>query len=85
MINPDLPFEILNNTELICVRVQSLELKIHEKPITIIDIYGPNKDEVNVFEILDMYIRSNDEHNFIICGDFNTVLDTSLNNEKRTN
>ena len=78
LINPDLPYEILNYTELICGRVQSLELKIHEKPITIINIYGPNKDELNVFETLDMYIRSNDEKNFIIGGDFNTVLDTNL-------
>ena len=78
LINQDLPYEILNYTELICGRVQSLELKMHEKPITIINIYGPNKDELNVFETLDMYIRSNDEKNFIIGGDFNTVLDTNL-------
>ena len=54
LINPDLPYEILNYTKLSCGIVQSLELKIHEKPITMINIYGSNKDELNVFETLDM-------------------------------
>ena len=38
LINPYLPYELFNYTELICGRLQSLELKIHEKPITIINI-----------------------------------------------
>ena len=61
-----------------CGRLQSLELKIHEKLITTINIYGPNKDELNIFEILEAYIRSNEDKNFIIGGDFNTVLHIHL-------
>ena len=61
-----------------CERLQSLELKIHEKLITTINIYGPNKDELNIFEILEAYIRSNEDKNFIIGGDFNTVLHIHL-------
>lgn len=78
LINPDLQYEILDYTELLSDRMQSLELKIHEKPITIINVNGPNKYELNIFEILDAYIRSNEDKNYIIGGDFNTVLDTSL-------
>ena len=44
LINPDLQYEILDYTELFCGRMQLLELKIHEKPIKIINIYGPNRD-----------------------------------------
>ena len=55
-----------------------MNLKIHEKPITIINIYGPNKDELNIFEILEAYIRSNEDKNFINGGDFITVLDIHL-------
>ena len=83
LINPDLPYELLNYTELMCGSLQSLELKIHEKPITIINIYGPNQDELNIFEILEAYIRSNEDKNFIIGGDFNTVLDIHLDKKNR--
>ena len=83
LINADLPYELFNYTELMCGRLQSLELKIHEKPITIINIYGPNKDELNIFEILEAYIRSNEDKNFIIDGDFNTVLDIHLDKKSK--
>ena len=87
LINPDLPYELLyellNYTELMCGILQSLEHKIHEKPITIINIYGPNKDELNIFEILEAYIRSNEDKTFIIGGDFNTVLDIHLDKKNR--
>ena len=78
LINPNLQCEILSHTELICGRLQSLELKINEKQITIINIYGPNKDELNIFEILNTYIQENEDKNYIIAGDFNTVLDTDM-------
>ena len=78
LINPDLPYELLNYTELMCGRLQPLELKIHEKPITILNIYGPNKDKLNIFEILEAYIRSNEDKKIIIGGDCNIVLDIHL-------
>ena len=79
MINPNLQCEILNYSELICVRLQALELKIQEKQVTVKNIYGPNKDELNIFEIMNTYIQANEDKNYIMGGgDFNTVLDPGI-------
>ena len=53
------------------------EIKLQEKLVTILNIYGPNKDEIDIFEILELFIRTHEDKNFIIGEDFKTVLDTS--------
>ena len=41
-------------------------------------MYGPNTDSVNYFEILEKYLKENEDNTFIIGGDFNTIIDTEL-------
>ena len=41
-------------------------------------MYGPNNDEIRIFEKLEEYIKENEEKTIIIGGDFNTVLDETL-------
>ena len=53
LLNPNLSCEILDHTELVSGRLQALEIKIQEKLVTILNIYGPNKDEIDIFEILE--------------------------------
>ena len=78
LLNPNLSCEILDHIELVSGRLQALEIKIQEKLVTILNIYGPNKDEIDIFEILELYISTHEDKNFIIGGDFNTVLDIHL-------
>ena len=60
-------------------RLQSLEIRINDKTIVLINVYGPNKDEIMVFNKLDDYISNNADKNVIIGGDFNTILDIDIN------
>ena len=59
-------------------RMQSVDVTVDDKDITIINVYGPNKDDASFFDILEDYILSNDEKSFIMGGDFNTVLNVDL-------
>ena len=46
-----------------------------DRNITYINIYGPNNDGKSFFESLNKYLAENEEEEFIIGGDFNTVSD----------
>ena len=80
LLSPNLSCEILDHIELVSGWLQALEIKIQEKLVTILNIYGPNKDEIDIFEILELYISIHEDKNVIIRGDFNTVLDIHLDN-----
>ena len=54
------------------------EIKIQEKIVTILNIYGPSKDEIDIFEILDLFISTHEDKNFKIGEDFKTVPDINL-------
>ena len=58
--------------------MQTLEIIINDKEINLINIYGPNNDDVNFFAHLEKYLKENDEKTFIIGGDFNTVLNEKI-------
>lgn len=78
LINSNFNCTIQNYNEIIKGRIQALELIIEGKEITILNIYGPNTDDVAFFETLDNYLSENEEKSFIVGGDFNTVLDIHL-------
>ena len=46
--------------------------------IKLTNIYGPNEDELLVFNKLDDYLIKNTDINVIIGGDFNTILDIDI-------
>ena len=78
LINPKLSFSIKQHSEIIIGRLHALELNIEERDIIILNLYGPNTDSVNYFEILEKYLKENEDKTFIIGGDFNTIIDTEL-------
>ena len=79
-------YNILNYTEIICGRLQALEIKINENELIVINIYGPNNDDINIFSKLEKFIQENDEKTILVGGDFNTVLDENLDKHNgRTN
>ena len=86
LINSKESYNILNYTEIICGRLQALEIKINENELIVINIYGPNNDDINIFSKLEKFIQENDEKTILIDGDFNTVLDENLDKHNgRTN
>jgi exonuclease III len=70
--------KILNKEELIIGRLIALEVTINEKAFTMLNIYGPNDDNINIFQMLEDFILENDYNDFIIGGDFNTVIYTNI-------
>ena len=75
LINDEYNCDILNYSDIVQGRLQALELKINDTNITVLNIYGPNKDEVSLFEKLEEFVLLNDDKSLIIGGDFNTFLD----------
>ena len=75
---PKVQCKIINYKDVISGRLQILETEIDEKLFTIINLYGPNKDEISLFETLDNFVSDNEEKTFILGGDFNVVLNENL-------
>ena len=48
-----------------------MELKILNKKITLVSIYGPNEDQPNFYKNLKQKIQVFGNENVIICGDWN--------------
>ena len=47
---------------------------INDHEIKIINLYGPNNDNIIFYQILTECMQENGEKTFIIGGDFNTLL-----------
>ena len=58
--------------------MQALDLVINDKEITIINIYWSNNDNAHFFPTLNEYLQKKTEKKIIIGGDFNTVLNETL-------
>ena len=78
LINPRTNIQIEKELELKVGRLIGIEITLNEKPITILNIYGPNKDDISLFKLLESTLLENDEKTYIIGGDFNTVLNSEL-------
>lgn len=78
LLNPNSNIQTINVVELIPGRLITLEIKVNKRDYTIINIYGPNKDDPTLFNILNNYIEQNNEKDIIIGGDFNTVIEPTL-------
>ena len=78
LINEKLNVQDIKHKEIIVGRIQSIEIKIENKNVIIVNVYGPNTDDAHFFEILYNFIRANDDKNIIIGGDFNTTLNPNI-------
>ena len=75
LINKNVKCEIVNYFDIFKGRLQALEIRINDRNITIINIYGPNNDEISLFEKLEEFLLLNNDKSIIVGGDFNTILD----------
>ena len=53
----------------------SLNLKIDDLGLKLINVYGPNKDSPLFYDSINRIITSSNQSYTLICGDFNLVLD----------
>ena len=74
LFKDNIDVKVIDYVDILSGRMQSVELNVNDKDITIINVYGPNKDDISFFYILEHYILNNDEKSFIVGGDFNTLL-----------
>ena len=64
--------------EIVPGRLHVVDIKSDDIFLKVINIYGPNKDDISLFDTLQLYINGNEDSDFIIGGDFNTVLNTEI-------
>ena len=65
-------FTLIYHKEIIPGKIQALKLKIDDRDVILLNIYGPNNDDASFFETLFDFLGENEEE-FIIVGEFNTV------------
>ena len=62
-----------------------INVKLENKKITLINVYGPNTDNPQFFDKVMECCDSFDNEDIIICGDFNLIIDPSLDCDNYTN
>ena len=78
-------YEFIKHYDILEGRIQALEIKINDKHIIIINVYGPNKDDLSFFDKLEVFIRENEDKDIINGGDFNTILNNEIDKKKWKN
>ena len=73
-----LQFKLIYHKEIIPGKNQALKLNIDDHDIVLINVYGPNNDDASFFETLYDFLGENDEDEYIIGVDFNTVSNSNL-------
>ena len=86
LINANLTYTFKDYNNIIEGRMQSLKILVREKEYTILNIYAPNNaaDNYNFLTKIEEFVTSNDSETIIIGCDFNTVIDSDID-EKNDN
>jgi exonuclease III len=85
LINSNCSYKIHKYQDIIQGRLQVLDIEINDKLLTIVNIYGSNKDDVYILEKHEKFLEDNEESNIIIGGDFNTVLSVLQDKKNSSN
>ena len=72
LFNNSFKYDTVNHTEIVPGRLHVVDIKSDDIFLKVINIYGPNKDEVSLFEKLEEFVLLNDDKSLVIGGDFNT-------------
>ena len=70
--------KIVNSCEVVQGRILATDIILNDYELTLVNVYGPNKDDQYFFSRLEQFILSNNEKTFIIGGDYNTVINEKL-------
>ena len=78
MLNNNFEYEIHNEKRDSDGNFLALDITIEDNRTTIINIYGPNYDDPEFFDMVTETFTEFDNKYFILCGDFNLALNPSL-------
>ena len=79
LIKKTFEYEVLNIIKDINANLLVTDLKIsNDFTLRLINIYAPNRDEPDFFEYIETLIEENPYDHLIICGDFNLVLNATM-------
>ena len=78
LVHPNSKIELINKTEIVIGRLIAVEIKINEKNLILVNIYGPNQDDDTLFINLENFLLQNSDKECIVGGDFNTILNKTL-------
>ena len=81
LINNNFEQQSISVKELVIGRLMVMKIEIQGINVNIINIYGPNRDDVECFYKMQQFIEENSTENFLIGGDFNVVLEPILDKE----
>ena len=78
LINSNFEFEFLKEKKVKGGNILAIEINIEKVRFTLINIYGPNTDQPEFFELIKDGILEFENENIVICGDFNLVQNPTL-------
>jgi len=78
LFNPKINIKIEHVTDILSGRILACEVNLENIIVTIVNIYGPNKDNTHIFEKLNTFLLEHNDQTFIIGGDFNTPLNCTI-------
>jgi exonuclease III len=84
LFRPQLNINVIKNIRKSDGRLLLLELTVGEKNILLANIYGPNDDNLELFQNICSDITDMECLDMIIGGDFNLVLDTEIDKKGGT-
>ena len=59
-----------------------LDIQVHDLNLKLINIYGPNKDDISFYNSLNQNLNDNEQDYILWCGDFNMTLNPELDSYK---
>ena len=62
-----------------------MDLEIEDTKVRIINIYGPNTDDVDFYRKVKSKVGDNEQDHLVICGDFNLTLNPNLDSQNYLN
>ena len=78
IVNKSLQFKLIYHKEIIPGKIQALKLNIDDHNVILVNVYGPNNDDGSFFDSLYEFLGENDNEEYIIGGDFNTVINSNI-------
>ena len=79
LFNNNFEYDILRTKIDLKGNLVAVELKLHGTfTLTLINIYGPNRDTPNFFKVLRDIIQDFNSNFVIITGDFNLIIDPNM-------
>ena len=82
MFNKNFEFKINKTQKYNEGNMLAFDITIEDHKVTLINIYGPDSDKPGFYEaVRDIFLDFDNEY-FVLCADYNLVLNLSLDTEK---